>query len=65
MEMRQAILLAIILDAMKQCATYDKILCGSSNAGRCQNTGCHYNNIYQGTNEPCEPADEGYECTTP
>ena len=51
------------LDAMKHCATYGKTLCGSSNAGRCQNRGCHYNNIYQWTNEPCEPSDEGYECT--
>ena len=52
------------LDAMKHCATYGKTLCGSSNAARCQNRGCHYNNIYQWTNEPCEPDDEGYECTT-
>ena len=52
-------------DAMNYCATYGKTLCGSSNAGRCQNRGCHYNNIYQWTNEPCEPGDEGYECTTP
>ena len=40
-------------------------LCGSSDAARCQNSGCHYNSIYQWTNEPCEPGDEGYECTTP
>jgi hypothetical protein len=52
------------LDAMKHCATYGKTLCGSSNAGRCQNRGCHYNKIYQWTNEPCEPDDEGYECTS-
>ena len=50
------------LDAMKHCATYGKTLCGSSNAGRCQNRGCHYNNIYQWTNEPCEPEDAGYGC---
>ena len=50
------------LDAMKHCATYGKTLCGSSNAARCQNTGCHYNNIYQWTNEPCEPEDAGYDC---
>ena len=50
-------------DAMDYCATYGKTLCGSSNAARCQNTGCHYNNIYQWTNEPCEPGDEGYDCT--
>ena len=49
-------------DAMKHCATYGKTLCGSSNAARCQNTGCHYNNIYQWTNEPCEPEDAGYDC---
>ena len=52
-------------DAMKHCATYGKTLCGSSDAARCQNTGCYYNSIYQWTNEPCEPGDEGYECTTP
>ena len=50
------------LDAMKYCATYGKTLCGSSNAARCQNRGCHYNNIYQWTNEPCEPEDAGYDC---
>ena len=49
-------------DAMKHCATYGKTLCGSSNAARCQNRGCHYNNIYQWTNEPCEPEDAGYDC---
>ena len=52
-------------DAMEYCATYGKTLCGSSDAARCQNSGCHYNSIYQWTNEPCEPGDEGYECTTP
>ena len=52
-------------DAMKHCATYGKTLCGSSDAARCQNKGCYYNSIYQWTNEPCEPGDEGYECTTP
>ena len=52
-------------DAMDYCATYGKTLCGSSDAARCQNSGCHYNSIYQWTNEPCEPGDEGYECTTP
>ena len=52
-------------DAMKHCATYGKTLCGSSDAARCQNSGCYYNSIYQWTNEPCEPGDEGYECTTP
>ena len=52
-------------EAMKHCATYGKTLCGSSDAARCQNSGCYYNSIYQWTNEPCEPGDEGYECTTP
>ena len=52
-------------DAMDYCATYGKTLCGSSDAARCQNSGCYYNSIYQWTNEPCEPGDEGYECTTP
>ena len=52
-------------DAMKHCATYGKTLCGSSDAARCQNKGCYYNSIYQWTNEPCEPGDAGYECTTP
>ena len=52
-------------DAMDYCATYGKTLCGSSDAARCQNKGCYYNSIYQWTNEPCEPGDEGYECTTP
>ena len=50
-------------DAMDYCATYGKTLCGSSDAARCQNSGCHYNSIYQWTNEPCEPGDAGYECT--
>ena len=52
-------------DAMDYCATYGKTLCGSSDAARCQNSGCYYNSIYQWTNEPCEPGDAGYECTTP
>ena len=52
-------------DAMNYCAKYGKTLCGSSDSARCQNSGCHYNSIYQWTNEPCEPGDEGYECTTP
>ena len=50
---------------MDYCATYGKTLCGSSDGARCQGTGCYYNSIYQWTNEPCEPGDEGYECTTP
>ena len=50
-------------DAMEHCAKYGKTLCGSSDAARCQNSGCHYNSIYQWTNEPCEPGDAGYECT--
>ena len=45
------------------CAKYGKTLCGSSDSARCQNSGCHYNSIYQWTNEPCEPEDAGYECT--
>ena len=52
-------------DAMNYCAKYGKTLCGSSDSARCQNSGCYYNSIYQWTNEPCEPDDEGYECTTP
>ena len=40
---------------MNYCATYGKTLCGSSDAARCQNRGCYYNNIYQWTNEACEP----------
>ena len=47
------------------CAKYGKTLCGSSDSARCQGSGCYYNSIYQWTNEPCEPGDEGYECTTP
>ena len=50
-------------DAMDYCAKYGKTLCGSSDSARCQNSGCHYNSIYQWTNEPCEPGDAGYECT--
>ena len=52
-------------DAMDYCAKYGKTLCGSSDSARCQGSGCYYNSIYQWTNEPCEPGDEGYECTTP
>ena len=48
---------------MNYCAMYGKTLCGSSDGARCQGTGCYYNSIYQWTNEPCEPGDEGYECT--
>ena len=67
--MRPAILLALITPSARAC--FDETRGGCFTAGFVDNlssaedcqAACAFDSAW--TNEPCEPGDAGYECTTP